>query len=185
MLSDLQKRKLTRMFDHIDGDRDGVLVRGDYDRICESLLGVLGASPGSPEGAEIVASYAVEWDELQPDADADADTDGGRRVTRALWLGYRDRQLAGPDAFEVMIDPYVGTVFALLDADHDGRISTDEVRRYLGLYRMGEGEVDEILRKIDPERRGSFTRREIGQLSRDFYFSSDEGAPGSWLLGRF
>ena len=181
MLTDLQKRKLTRMFDHIDADRDGVLARGDYDRICQALLGVLRAAPSSPESAEIAASYAVEWDELQ----ADADAEGGRRVTRALWLAYRDRQLAGPDAFEIMIDPYVGTVFALLDADHDGRISTGEVRRYLGLYRMGDGEVDEILGKIDPGRRGSFTREEIGQLSREFYFSNDEGAPGSWLLGRF
>jgi Ca2+-binding EF-hand superfamily protein len=181
MLTDLQKRKLTRMFDHIDSDGDGVLVRGDYDRICQSLLGVLGASPSSPEGAEIADSYAVEWSELQ----ADADAQGGRRVTRALWLAYRERQLGGPDAFEVMIDPYVGTVFALLDADHDGRISREEVRRYLGLYRMGEEELDEVLGKIDPGKRGSFDRQEIGKLSRDFYFSSDEGAPGSWLLGRF
>src|SRR5689334_22710456 len=119
MLTDLQRRKLTRMFRHLDADRDDVLDRGDYDRICGGLLRVLAAAPGSDEAAEITASYATEWAELQ----AEADRDGGR-VTLEGWLAYRALQLGGPDAFEVMIDPYVETVFTLLDRDHDGRLSS-------------------------------------------------------------
>jgi Ca2+-binding EF-hand superfamily protein len=180
MLTDLQRRKLIRMFTRLDGDHDGVLERGDYDRICGRLLRALEAQPGSQEAAEITASYATEWSELQ----AEADSSGGR-VTLEGWLAYRDAQLGGPDAFEVMIDPYVETVFALLDRDGDGRLSSDDVRRYFGLYAMPAGELEEILGKIDPDRRGWFSRGDIGQLAREFYFSSDESAPGSWLLGRF
>ena len=181
MLSQVQRRKLTKMFRYLDGDRDDVLVRGDYDRMCGALLGVLEPDPGSPEAAEIAASYAFEWSELE----ADASRDGGRAVTLELWLAYRARKLAPADAYETEIAPYVETVVALLDRDRDGRLSAAEVRRYLGLYRMREDELDEILGKIDPGRRGSFAREEILALARDYYFSSDESAPGSWLLGRF
>ena len=180
MLTNVQRRKLTRMFRYLDGDGDGVLVRGDYDRICAALLRVLEARAGSPEADEIRASYALEWDELQAEADRAA-----RPVTLKGWLAYRDAQLSGPDAFEVMIDPYVGTVFALLDRDADGHITRAEVRRYLGLYGMGEGALEEIFTKIDAHAEGVFSRAKIGQLAREFYFSDDEGAPGSWLLGRF
>ena len=181
MLSPIQRRKLTTMFNHLDGDKDGVLVRADYDRICQALIRVLEAAPGSKEAAEISESYATEWNELQ----AAADQEGGRPVTRGGWLSYRDDQLIGPGAFEIMIDPYVETVFSLLDRDGDGRLSTEDVRRYLGLYGMPVDSLEEILLKIDPERRGFFSRGDIGQLARDFYLSSDENAPGSWLLGRF
>src|SRR5689334_9402914 len=112
MLNDLQRRKLTKMFRYLDGDKDDVLVRGDYDRICRALLGVLEASPGSPEAAEIIESYDFEWRELEEEV-------GGDRVPLGGWLAYRDRKLSSPDAFETEIDPYVGTVFALLDKDGD------------------------------------------------------------------
>ena len=180
MLTNTQRRKLTRMFRYLDGDGDGVLARGDYDRICGALLRVLEPPDGSPEAAEIRDSYAVEWDELQAEADRE-----GRPVTLEGWLAYRDAQLGAPDAFEVMIDPYVGTVFALLDRDGDGRITRAEVRRYLSLYGMGDDALGEIFAKIDPQARGVFSRAAIGQLAREFYFSDDEQAPGSWLLGRF
>lgn len=181
MLQDLPRRKLTRMFRYLDDDGDGVLVRGDYDRICRSLLRVLAAPPGSEGEAEIEASYATEWAELEELSAARGDG----RVTLELWLAYREEQLRGPDAFEVMIDPYVGTVFTHLDRDGDGRLTSDDVRRYLGLYGMPAEDLDEILEKLDPERRGAFTRVEIGELARQFYFSTDERAPGSWLLGRW
>jgi Ca2+-binding EF-hand superfamily protein len=180
MLTDLQKRKLSKMFRLLDGDGDGVLVRGDYDRTCRRLLAVLRAEPGSEDAAEIEASYATEWDELQ----AEADRARGGRVTLDGWLDYRGAQLEGPDAFETMIDPYVETVFAKLDRDGDRRISTEEVRGYLGLYRMPDEELDLILGRIDPDRRGIFSRQDIGQLARDYYLSDDPDAPGSWLLGR-
>ncbi len=181
MLTDLQRRKLTRMFRYLDGDGDGVLARGDYDRICEALLRAVEAREASPESAEIRESYAVEWGELQ----AEADARGDGRVTLEGWLSYRDAQLSGPDAFAVMIEPYVHTVFALLDRDGDGSLTRADVRRYLGLYGMSTEALAEIFEHIDPERRGVFSRAAIGELARDFYFSDDERAPGSWLLGRF
>ncbi len=181
MLTALQRRKLTRMFRYLDGDGDGVLARGDYDRICEALLRAVRAPDGSPEAAEVRASYAVEWDELEAEARAE-----GRAVTLAGWLSYRDAQLTGPDAFAVMIDPYVGTVFALLDGDGDGHITRDEVRRYLGLYGMPNEALEEILARLEARAEGGrFSREAVGRLAWEFYFSDDEGAPGSWLLGRF
>jgi Ca2+-binding EF-hand superfamily protein len=84
-----------------------------------------------------------------------------------------------------MIEPYVATVLALLDRDQDGLLSEGDVRRYLGVYRMPKTELDEILGKIDPAQRGVFTKQEIFELAKDFYFATDEHAPGNWLLGRY
>ena len=72
MLSDVQKRKLTRMFDHLDADKDGVLVRGDYDRMCRP-------SPRRARRAALLAGgrgdragrTTIEWSELEAEASAD------------------------------------------------------------------------------------------------------------------
>lgn len=180
MLSDLQKLKLTKMFRYLDGDKDGVLDPIDYQRMSARLIAVLAAAPGSPHALEIADSYTTEWCEL---AELAA-TQGETRVTLAVWLDYRDAQLSVANAFEIMINPYIETVFTLLDADEDGILSYDDVRRYLGVYGMREVEKQEILARIDPQQRGSFTRQEINELARQYYFSSDANAPGSWLLGR-
>lgn len=181
MFTDLQRRKLSKMFRYLDQNQDDVLERGDYDRMCSNLLRVLEPAPGSKEAVEIADSYAVEWNELQ----AEAEAAGGHQVTLQSWLVYRATQLRGPRAFETMILPYVETVLALLDKDGDGRVSVPEVRRYLSLYGMPHAELDEILSRINPTGRDSFTWEEIGQLAQEYYFSDDEHAPGSWLLGRF
>ena len=180
MLSDLQTLKLTKMFRHLDRDRDGVLVPADYQRMSKRLLDVLGAQPDAPQAIELSASYNTEWQELEASVGDHAET----RVTLAVWLAYRDAQLSGPDAFAVMIDPYIETVFTLLDTDEDGCLSHADVSRYLDVYEMRDAEKCEVLAKLDPEHRGSFTRQEIGELTRQYYFSNDENSPGSWLLGR-
>jgi Ca2+-binding EF-hand superfamily protein len=169
------------MFWYLDQNGDGVLERGDYDRMCRNLLRVLEPAAGSKQAAEIEDSYAVEWNELE----AEAQQEGRAQVTLEGWLAYRGRQLEGPRAFETMILPYVETVLALLDRDGDGRVSVPEVRRYLSLYGMPAADLDEILSRINPARRDSFSWEEIGQLAKEYYFSDDENAPGSWLLGRF
>lgn len=181
MLNALVRRKLTRMFRLFDQDRDGALRREDYERISGNLLRVLQIPRGSTLGDEVLQWYVVEWGELQADADRDADG----RVTSSVWLSYRARQLAGPDAFEVMVRPYIEVIATHLDGDGDGVITREDIWRYLSLYGMPDADREvSLARAVPPGARG-VTRAELLALARQFYFSDDEATPGSWFLGPF
>ncbi len=178
MLSDIQRRKLTKMWGHFDLDRDGVIERREYDRICGRLLDALRIDRASAEGAEVVGWYDVEWADLLAAADRSADG----RVTLEVWLAYRDQLISASDGWEVQIEPYIRFTFDHLQ--QGGVVATADVHRYFALYGKPEEELTFILDKIDPARRG-LTWERTRQLAWEYYMSSDADAPGSSLLGPF
>lgn len=180
MLRPLQRRKLSRMFHLFDRDGDGVLVWEDYARISAGLLSVLGIDPAGELGRELADSYRVEWLELEQEAARD-----GRAVTLEGWLDYRRTQLMMPDAFEVNVAQYIHIIATHLDRDGDGRVTGADLRHYLGLYGMRDEERDIAVARLDPTGRGRFTYADIEDRAREYYFSNNPEAPGSWFLGPF
>lgn len=180
MLRPLQRRKLSRMFHLFDQDGDGVLRPEDYDRISDGILGVLSLDPASRDGAELAQSYRDEWVELVDEAARE-----GRDVTLEGWLAYRRAQLMMPDGFDVNVAPYIALIAERIDRDRDGIVTGDDLRHYLGLYGMPDAEREIAVARLDPTGRGRFTPADIEDRAREYYFSNNPEAPGSWFLGPF
>lgn len=177
MLSELQRRKLTRMFRLFDRDGDGAIAWADYARVSARMLDVLELAPDSTEGAEMAASYRVEWEELA--------LEPGAGVHLPRWLAYRAEQLSMRDAFEINIAPYVLTIATHIDRDGDGFVGGDDLRRYLALYDMPDAERAAAVARLDPTGRGRIPYVELEDRAREFYYSNNPEAPGSWFLGPF
>jgi hypothetical protein len=177
MLSEMQRRKITRMFRLFDQDSDGQMVWGDYARVSTRLVDAIELPRTTPEGAELLDSYRVEWDEIA----------GGPDGTVALdrWLAYRGEQLSVRDAFEVNIAPYILTIATNLDRDRDGVLVRDDLWRYLGLYQMPDADRDLALARLAPPGARPITYVGLEDLVREFYYSNNPEAPGSWFLGPF
>lgn len=180
MLRPLQRRKLTRMFRLFDRDGDGALQWDDYARISAGLLAVLAIDANSALGQELAQSYRDEWAELTDEAQREA-----RGVTLEGWLAYRRAQLMMPDAFEVNVAPYILTIATHLDVDGDGHVTGDDLRRYLGLYGMSDDERAVAVSHLDPTGDGRFTYADVEDRAREFYFSNNPDARGSWFLGPY
>lgn len=177
MLSDVQKRKFSRLFALFDTDRNGCVDRADYERIAHSIAETGGHGPGSPRFVALTERYERAWEALN------APDDLG--VNSEEWLAYHEKLLVTPGAYEDTLGVAVETVFDALDADGDGKITEDEWRQFFRAYSIDESLVDRCFPRFDLDRDGYVSRAEASDLVAQFYFSSDPDAPGNWLFGEF
>ena len=181
MLTELQQRKLTRLFHVYDGNRDGVLERGDYERIATGIADFLEIPLNSAERDSHVAIYMAGWDGLQQLADLDHDN----QVTLDEWLAANDSLLQQPEMFEALAVANTESTMNWEDKDRDGRIARAE---YLGVaqsYVMTQEEAEEAFQHLDRDGDGYIDKAEMLQNMREFFMSDDPDAPGNWLVGRF
>ena len=59
MLTELQKRKLTRFFNLFDANGDGVITKQDPEQVARNLAELQGMKPGSPEYETFHRIHAV------------------------------------------------------------------------------------------------------------------------------
>src|SRR5215469_15498544 len=126
MLSQFQERKLARMFDLYDVNKDGFIEAADYERVGEGFATGTGAAPGTPDYEQLRATYLGFWEHLRQAADADGDG----KVTRAEFLASYETLLA-------MRETIAGVSQAILkmtDRDGDGRISREEFTANMHAY---------------------------------------------------
>ncbi len=156
MLSDLQTKKLTRYFQVYDIDDDGRIEASDFERIVENVRLLHGIDGEDADG--LAAAYRTLWARLRAAADVDGDRGIDLDEWLAYWQltleddaryaaevdGLTERLLSvfdldedgaiGPSEFSDFYGIFglpvrlAETVFAELDADADGRITSAELR---------------------------------------------------------
>ena len=178
MLTNLQERKLTRLFHLLDNDSSGFVDGADLDRIACNLAAAIGAAPGSRPCATLQARYGGIWRML---LDADANLDG--RVTLREWLRASEGMLRSQGVYDEVIGQLVDKVFDLLDANHVGSITAQEYASWLAASNVTPDAAGEAFQRIDLDSDGALSKDEIRQLFFDFYYSDDPQAPGNWLFG--
>jgi Ca2+-binding EF-hand superfamily protein len=180
MLTDFQRKKLSRTFQIYDADGDGIVTRADYERAGHNVAIANGFSPGSAESDSVTTAYLAAWEGMRRMADQDHDG----RVSLDEHLTAYDHLLAdaGPGIFVAVCDASLN----LIDLDHDGRISQHEYVTNLVGWAGGaisEAAATDAFHRLDVNADGFITREEMLDIVREFFTSDDPGAHGNWLVG--
>ena len=180
-LSPVQTQKLTTLFHLLDVDGNGVIERADHAQIVVRLGRLRGWEADSPEHGELGRKMMAMWERLAEMAPAD---DQGR-VSLGVWIDWHERRLSADFASMEVVFSGSDLALDLIDIDQDGMLSRGEYRLFYDVYGIDAEQVDEIFARLDINADGFITEDEINRLIRDFYFSTDERAPGSWFFGPF
>ncbi|MCW5849609.1 MAG: EF-hand domain-containing protein [Anaerolineae bacterium] len=181
MLTELQQRKLIRLFHVYDANRDGVLERGDYERVATGIADFLEIPLNSAERESHFAGYMASWDGLQQLAD----TDNDNQVTLDEWIAANAAIIAQSELLEMLVRGSTESTMNWEDKDRDGRIARAE---YLGVaqsYAMTQEEAEEAFQHLDRDGDGYIDKDEMMLDTLEFFTSDDPDAPGNWLVGRF
>lgn len=182
MLTDLQKRKLTRFFNVWDANGDGVITTDDPEQVAQNLAELRGLKPGSPEHEGFCSGFML----YQNDFLQAVDVDESGSVTLEEWLAYHEEMLQDEERFKGTALMVSELMFQLMDRNEDGKITLEEYRSWMRAFRIGEQEItEEVFQKLDLNEDGTLSKEEVLQLTREFFHSDDPEARGNWALGPF
>jgi Ca2+-binding EF-hand superfamily protein len=76
-------------------------------------------------------------------------------------------------------------MFAAIDENADGRISSEEYNRLIEGWTGRRTGTDEIFPLLDLDGDGHISQEEFVGLWTEFWSGDDVAAPGTWVFGRF
>lgn len=175
MLTQFQERKLAKMFDLYDVNRDGYIEAADYARVGEGFARGTGCAPGSAEYDNLRATYLGFWEQLRQSAD----TDNDGKVTRAEFIASYETLLAMRET----IAGVARGILQMTDRDGDGKITLAEFSANMQAYGVDALAAAEAFDHLDRNRDGFIDNEELLRNVEEFFFEEDESAPGNWLVG--
>ncbi len=179
MLTELQKKKLTRYFRVYDIDDDGVIGSRDFERVLENLRILHGLSGQSLDFHALRAGFLQRWAGLCNAADQDSDG----QVDLSEWLQYWDGVLADDIRYDSEVTTLAYRLIDLFDTDESGAIGANEFCDFFGAYGLSAALAREIFLDIDVNGDGQISRAELQAMAHEFYRSDDPDAPGNRLFG--
>jgi Ca2+-binding EF-hand superfamily protein len=178
MATELQRRKLEKVFASFDVDEDGVIEETDFTAMAQIWCETYDVAPRS-EGWRTIHGHAQKlWRDMRGSIDAD----GAKRVTREEWVSWIDKP-DFPEFVETAAIPFSMAVFHVADSDRDGRITMEEMMAAQNKAGMSEEETRVVFAKLDTDNDGYVTAEEYIQAAREFYLSDDPDAPGNLIAG--
>jgi juvenile hormone diol kinase len=179
MLTELQKRKLRRLFKFYDSNGNGFIEAADFDLIHTRFCQAAGWERGSASYERLRAGLSNRWKRIQ----AHADTNRDNRVSLEEWLSYVDQMLQSDEAYEAEVKGIASMAFQAFDRNRDERIDLEEYRGLHRAHGLDAATAEELFRDLDLNRDGFISHDEYLHLIGQFYKSEDPGAPGNRLFG--
>lgn len=173
MLSEIQKQKITKLFNVLDADGNGYFEVADLDRLAERL--------GEGRSAAQVETLRERYHALFESGKAHSQ-DG--RLDLEGFIAQQDEILNTPGAYDGTIRSLTDFILELLDTDGDGKVTSAEMERFYRAYEMDQTQAGEVFSRLDTNGDGYISRSEMIDHVGDFFYSSDENAPGNVLFGK-
>ena len=178
MLTDLQKVKLTRLFNAYDVDNDGFFELEDILDVVGNLARVRGWEEGSDGYQTLAQRYCIIWNYQTQLFDANRD----QQVSLDEHLACYDR-IFEAHKYDEFIDQLASLVFDIFDADCNGTVSLSEARDFYSAYHLEASLAELVFPHLDLDGDGIISKAEMLRIVREFHLSNDPEAPGNWLFG--
>ena len=182
MISDLQERKLKRIYEILDFNNNGVIEEGDFISIAENLCILWDLKEGSDEYENMMNRFAEGWKRFNYYVNNEDE-----RVDWEYLLKLANEFLVEENAerFSAYVEEFAGEIFDNFDTNNDGNISVDEYIDLFVAYRIEVRYSAKAFRKLDRNHDNMISRDELMKAVNEFFLSSDEDAPGNWLFGAY
>jgi juvenile hormone diol kinase len=178
MISELRRKKLTKVFNTLDHDGKSVITKEDLELSAQSTAQVRGYEAGSPEYQSIYdKSVTKQWNDLTK-----MDGDGDGKVTLDEFIAYYDKPANDPTLSE-LITSGGEVLFDVGDSDGDGEISLENFKKMNLAWQSDEAQAAVTFAKLDTSGNGSINKEEFLAHVKDFFFSDDPESPGNLILG--
>ncbi len=182
VLSPFQKKKLTRKFQILDVDGNGLIEWNDFARILEQVVQQRQLTPDSRRARELDQTNRRLWSTLAQNCDVDGDGS----ISLEEWLGFHQaaleyelEMLESLPGQESAIDATASFIFELLDYRGVGRVSEQDYQVFCEAY----GIEPSGFAKLDRNGDGFLSRDEVVTLVVEFFCSNDPQSPGNWFFG--
>ncbi len=181
MLSEIQKRKLTKLFSMYDVDCNGFLLLKDFENRAKKLAALRGWGSRSPKYVQLINQFTYNWKCLSGDSDTNRD----HKISLQEWLQHYDTLLSDPKRYTEQVRSLMELVFEVFDENGDGVISQAEWAGLLSVFNVSPIYASDVFTKLDSNQDGSLSREEVLQLIQDFFHSDQLDAPANFMFGPY
>lgn len=181
MLSDLQKRKLTKLFSMYDSDYTGVLVKKDFEIMFKKLSKFRNWSKRSPRCIVLEEKLMQKWKGLEKKAD----THDNDEISIDEWLAYYEEVLADSKACSEIVAELIELVFDVFDTDDDGKIAEAEWGHLLAAFNESPVYAGKIFPALDSDQDGWLSKSEITDLFNRFCGGDDPDDLANGMFGPY
>jgi len=181
MLTDLQQRKLTKLFSMYDSDYTGVLVKNDFELLFKKLATLRNWSKRSPRCIVLEEKLMHKWKRLEQKAD----THDNDEVSIDEWLAYYDEVLGDAKDCSVMVADLIELVFDVFDQDEDGKVNQVEWGQLLAAFNESPVYAPLVFPALDQDGDGWLTKEEIRGLFVNFCCSNDPDELANQMFGPY
>lgn len=181
VLTDLQKRKLTKLFSMYDSDYTGTLVKDDFELMFKKLSTLRNWSRRSPRCLVLQDKLMRKWQGLAQKAD----TSHNQEVSLPEWLTYYDEILANTKAYSEEVASLMELIFDVFDQNEDGKVNQEEWGQLLAAFNESPVHAPLIFPSLDNNQDGWLTKAEILRLFHDFCYSDESDNPANRMFGPY
>lgn len=175
--NDFLKKKYRAYFNFLDIFNEGSITKATFDQICENLCR---AYKACPESVEMLKSEVPKWWIHYQDIARNG------KVTMQQYLDVIQSCFSNPATFQLYKDNVVRgneIVFSIIDANKDGNISVQELRKYYSAFGCADEKfLDKVFRTIDTNKNGLISKEEFTDIFYKYFFIGDIGSGCEYLF---
>lgn len=181
MLTELQTRKLLKLFCMYDGDHNEYLVQKDFEKIADKIATVKNMGSRSPKFLALKGRFLQVWKSLS----TQADTSGDKKVCLNEWLAYYANILNDKDKYLQEVQSLMTLIFDVFDDNGDGQLSQEEWAQLFQVYNVHPAYAPTAFSRLDMNGDGLLNQEEILVLIDDFFCGSDTDSVANSMFGPY
>lgn len=180
MLTELQTKKWTHLFNLYDADNTGTVTKEDYELKAKTLAKELKLQIDSADYNKMHQEIMADWEHVKKDVDKNQDGE----VSLDEWLEHGSTRINNDNMYET-VKKEVDVIFALFDQDQDGSINREEYSTLIKSWGASDEDVNFACSKIDLGTGKSLSKDKFIELLEQFHKSDDSNATGNYMFGSF